>query len=136
MNRTLMSLLVLGALALPATAQQSEKSTFIKSSVLYVSEAYNNDQFVYNGGKTRGWGFELGYDYAMPDAFSFITPWIGYGRFVGNSRPEQGMVVDDHQFRHGLHPPFLRRARRRGRRGRRRSVPGLCGRPRTRPSRA
>ena len=88
MNRTLMSLLVLGAMALPATAQQSEKTMFLKTSVLYVSENYNNDQFVYNGGKTRGWGFEMGYDYAMPDAFSFITPWIGYGRFSGNSRPD------------------------------------------------
>ena len=88
MNRTLMILLVLGALALPARAQQNEKSMFLKTSVLYVSENYNNDQFIYNGGKTRGWGFELGHNYAMPDAFSYITPWIGYARFVGNSRPE------------------------------------------------
>lgn len=88
MNRKLMILLVLGALALPASAQQADKNWLLKGSLLHASETFNGDQFTYLGGKQRGWGFECGYDYAMPDAFSYITPWAGYARFVGNARPD------------------------------------------------
>jgi hypothetical protein len=79
-------------MAVPAVAQQSEKPMLLKASLLYASETYNNDQYIYNGGKTRGIGYELGYDYAMPDHFSYITPWIGYARFIGNPRPELASI--------------------------------------------
>jgi hypothetical protein len=84
MNRKLMTLLVLGTLAATAQAQQSDRPAFFKASLLRA----NGDQTVYNGGRLGGFGYELGYDYAMPDQFSFITPWIGFARWNGNPRPD------------------------------------------------
>lgn len=84
MNRTMMTLLVLGTMASAAQAQQSEHPAFFKASLLRA----NGDQVRYNGDRTSGFGYELGYDYAMPDNFSYITPWVGFARWNGNPRPD------------------------------------------------
>lgn len=95
MNRKLTTLLVLGAAALAAQAQQSDRPAFFKASLLRA----NGDQVRYNGDRLPGFGYELGYDYAMGDDFSFITPWVGFARFNGNPRP------DLQQYNAGAVPP-------------------------------
>jgi hypothetical protein len=84
MNHKMITLLVLGALATTAHAQQSDKPAFFKASVLR-SFADLTD---YNGGRRNGFGFEMGYDFAMPDNFSGITPWVGFIRFNGDPRQD------------------------------------------------
>jgi hypothetical protein len=91
MKSKLMTLLVLGTLATVVQAQQSDKPFVIKASALSAFA----DAKDYLGGKTFGWGFEGGYDYAMPDNFSTITPWVGYVRFIGDPRGDFAITNAD-----------------------------------------
>jgi len=85
MTKFSISLLMLGAVFTTAGAQETEVRPFyVKASVT----APFAETKVYLGGKSNGWGFEGGYDYAMSDGFSFISPWFAYSRFLGNTRTD------------------------------------------------
>ncbi|MCL1892957.1 MAG: porin family protein [Holophagaceae bacterium] len=84
MTKFTKSLLMLGAVLVTANAQDTDKAWYLKAN-LTLPFAETKD---YLGGKSNGWGFEGGYDFGLPDDFSFITPWVAYSRFVGNVRKD------------------------------------------------
>ncbi|MDR0498213.1 MAG: outer membrane beta-barrel protein [Holophagales bacterium] len=78
-------LLLIGAVTITANAQEeNKKNLYVKGSI---NSAFAETK-VYLGERAMGWGFEAGYDFAMPDSFSFISPWIAYTRFIGDPRPD------------------------------------------------
>ncbi|MDR2696934.1 MAG: porin family protein [Holophagales bacterium] len=85
MTKFSISLLMLGAALATASAQGTDGGPFyVKASIT----APFAETKVFLGDKSNGWGFEGGYDFAMPDSFSFISPWFAYSRFVGNTRTD------------------------------------------------
>ena len=91
MKSNLMTLLVLGTLATAVQAQQSDKPFVLKVSALSAFA----DAKDYLGGKTFGWGFEGAYEFAMPDNFSIVAPWVGYARFIGDPRGDFAIINPD-----------------------------------------
>jgi|GEM_PF-2296041 len=85
MTKFFISLLMLGAAFTTANGQEADaKPFYVKASI---TSPFAETK-VFLGGKSNGWGFEGGYDYAMSDNFSFISPWFAYSRFIGNTRTD------------------------------------------------
>jgi hypothetical protein len=99
MNKFSVSLLMIGA-AITLNAQDEDviKSWYVKASL---TNPFAETK-VYLGDNSMGWSFELGYDWAMPDNFSFISPRISYARFLGDPRPD----FDRYQPQGGTSPAF------------------------------
>jgi len=83
MNKSIQSLLLAGLTAIPATAQgYKTQSTYLKASIVIPQD----DLRLFAGGKSNGYGFELGREFRAPGDSISVQVYVGFLRLVGDHR--------------------------------------------------
>ncbi len=78
------SYLLTGLVAASGFAQDAGRPVYFKASHLTTFE----DWRAYNGGKSFGWGFEMGYDFTKPADLASLSVFAGMVRSLGDVRHE------------------------------------------------
>lgn len=94
------SILLSGLLGATAFAQDSAQSrnTYLSASVLFPQADLR--QFL--GGRSTGWGFEMGYDFKKPDELIGYGVFIGHIRSVGDPRADLATSLNFSAWRGGV----------------------------------